>query len=164
MTASHFRIIGIGSPHGSDEVGWLVAEQLSRRPELHSSVLSLVNPLEILDHLDDCDCLMIIDACITGAEVGSVTRLSWPDRRILTQQSLSSHGFGVGETLQLADRLEKLPKCVVLYCLEVSDINFQSPEIDKPIPGFGDLEQRVLEEVQQWRVEQLNLLERTRDA
>lgn len=158
------RIIGIGSPHGADRVGWLVAERLAARSDLDASVCSVVNPLELLDHLDGCESLIVIDACITGSEAGSVIRLHWPDRRILSQRNLSSHGFGLGEALQLADQLGRMPKSFLLYCLEIEDFRIEECATDNPIPGIDELERQVLAEVARWNLEASALKEQNHDA
>lgn len=158
------RIIGIGSPHGADRAGWLVAKRLAARSDLDASVCSVVNPLELMDHLDGCESLIVIDACITSSEVGSVIRLSWPDRRILSQRSLSSHGFGLGEAIQLADQLDRMPKSFVLYCLEIENSKIEERTTDAPIPGIDELERQVLSEVARWNLEQSALKEQNQDS
>lgn len=147
------QILGIGSPHGADRVGWLLAERLSQQADLSATVRKLSTPLELLDHLHECQFLIIVDACRTGAVEGSVIRLNWPDRRIRAHQTLSSHGLGVGESLLLAEQLGKLPERVVLLCLEVGDQSGAPTGSEESIRGLDELERRVLDELERSQFE-----------
>jgi len=142
------RVVGIGSPHGHDRVGWLLIERLSKRSDVSATVVRLSTPLELLDHLEECEFLLVVDACQTGAVEGSVIRLDWPDRRIQTHQSLSSHGMGIGESLQLAKRLGRLPEQVVLLCLEVREGMSLKRGNEESIPGMDEFERRAVDELQ----------------
>lgn len=150
------QVLGIGSPHGADRAGWLLAGRLSQHPDPGATVRALSTPLELLDHLDDCKFLLIVDACRTGSEAGTVIRLSWPDSRIHAHQSLSSHGLGLGESLLLAEQLGKLPEKVVLLCLEVGDQTGALTGSAERIPGMDELERRVLDELEKSRFEKLD--------
>lgn len=151
MTHEQFpRIVGIGSPHGADRAGWLVAERLRHRWTSGPMVQVLNTPLQLLDHLSECRSLLIIDACQAGLPAGSVIRLEWPDPRIREQGSLSSHGWGVGMVLELADRLGRLPDSVILFGLEVStELTTAENERTLPddFPGLANLEQAILSEL-----------------
>lgn len=139
-------IVGIGSPHGADQAGWIVANRLRQRGHLQQKIQILATPIEILDHFKSCDSLVIVDACQSGATPGTVCRLQWPDSRIMTHHSCSSHGWGLGESLLLAEQLGRLPSSVVLYGLEIS----QDLRIDKThqtIPGLDLLEQLILDDI-----------------
>jgi hydrogenase maturation protease len=140
------RIVGIGSPHGNDCVGWLVADRLRRREGLSQCVYSLSTPIEMLDHLAGCEILVIVDACQSGKPVGSIVRLQWPDSRIVQHHSVSSHGWGVGQTLQLAEQLDRLPPLVVVYGLEVGKEGRVESAVNK-VPGIDAIEQCVLDEI-----------------
>lgn len=139
-------IVGIGSPHGPDQAGWIVVNRLRQRGHLQQNIQILATPIEILDHIKNCDSLVIVDACQSGATPGTVFRLQWPDSRIMTHRSCSSHGWSVGESLQLAEQLGRLPSSVVLYGLEIS----QDLRIDmtpQTISGLDLLEQLILEDI-----------------
>lgn len=146
------KIIGIGSPHGADRAGWQLIERLSQRNDLAGHVCAVATPVEALNHLDRCEYLLLIDACHTDLEIGSVIRLQWPDRRLREHRSLSSHSWGVGETLALAEKLGRLPKTVVLLGLNVSQ-NEPVTCAEQEIPGLEDLEQRALREFAAWQIE-----------
>ena len=114
-------VIGVGSPHGDDQVGWLIADKLALR-ELHQiRIDKVVSPLEILDRIDDLSWLGICDACHGAGQAGTWNRWTWPDVDIIQQEFAGSHGISLTAVLDLAARLGRLPPTVVIWGVEVED-------------------------------------------
>ncbi|MFV2065944.1 MAG: hypothetical protein ACC645_03120 [Pirellulales bacterium] len=69
------RIIGLGSPHGDDQAGWLAVDRLAQIDELDAQPIALRITTDLLDYLDGCQHLILIDACQSGdsSEVASQT-------------------------------------------------------------------------------------------
>jgi hydrogenase maturation protease len=111
------KVVGVGSPHGDDQAAWRLVESLS---ELGPDAICLGDPTGILDHLDDCRRLILVDACRSGAAGGAIRRLSWPDPSIGTSAGSSSHGLDVAAVLTLAENLGRLPGVVTLYVIEAA--------------------------------------------
>ncbi|MGC8640093.1 MAG: hydrogenase maturation protease [Isosphaeraceae bacterium] len=107
------RVIGIGSPHGDDQVGWKLVEELARSGRTDVSAHSVTTPIDLLDHLNGCDALIVIDACDAGLEPGTVVVREWPTA-LEECGKASTHGFGVASALRLAESLGCLPGKVVL--------------------------------------------------
>ena len=141
------RVIAIGSPHGDDQVAWRLAERLRSRPELSKNVITLNEPLRLLDHLDGCDRLVILDACYGNAVPGTVTRLEWPDERIQIRHAHSSHGFGPEGALQLAEKLDRMPPNVVLFGIEIGSCAPGDSVSEAVESALGVLESTVLLEM-----------------
>lgn len=120
-------VVGIGSPHGWDRIGWLVAEELQHRLSTGWQVRLARVPTDLLDWLEHCDRLHLIDACEVPSPTGSLLRLEWPDSRILQSRTQTAHDFDLPQVLQLADRLGQLPKQVVLWAVEVEPTNELGP-------------------------------------
>ena len=134
-------IIGIGSPHGDDRVGWEVIEQLQKQcPEQCAASLMLRKasvPHDILDWLCRDTKTHIIDACSTieagvcryevfRAEVDgsciSLANSQAPTKINVTFESLrsgSSHQLDLLTTLQLAAALGSLPLRLVLWTIPI---------------------------------------------
>ena len=112
-------IVGLGSPHGDDQAGWQFVELLRHRPTLPARVVAISDVTQIVDHLEDCRRLLIIDACHSGVPVGTITWLKWPDPRIQQRHSHSTHGLGIWEALHLAARLGRLPSMVDVFGVEI---------------------------------------------
>jgi hydrogenase maturation protease len=121
MDSTGTVIAGFGSPHGDDQVGWRVIELLCQRPALPARCVAMSDASQLIDQLDGCRKLSIVDACRTGDGVGSLTRLTWPDPRIAERHSHSTHGIGVCGALWLAERLGRLPHDVEVFGIEVGE-------------------------------------------
>lgn len=117
-------IAGFGSPHGDDQAGWLLVERLKRRGGLRAKMVAIREATELLEMLDDCGKLMIVDACRSGGRAGTVMRLQWPDPRIEQHHSHSTHGLGVWSTLRLAEQLGRLPSETYVYGIEIANETF----------------------------------------
>jgi hydrogenase maturation protease len=112
-------VVGVGSPFGDDQAGWRLVEILQRRPNVPARLKKVGEATQLIDELDGCNKLIIVDACRGVCKMGAVTRLVWPDSRIAKRHSNSTHGVGVCEALQLAERLGRLPAEVEIYGIEV---------------------------------------------
>lgn len=128
-------IAGIGSDHGDDQAGWLVAEQLAAafRDCCNITVRKAMIPLDLLDWLDGVDVLHVCDACSAVENRGRVDRYVWNDSRMVISNpglnapvehvtpSLRTHGshdFGTTDVLRLAAELRKLPNRVIIWAVE----------------------------------------------
>lgn len=119
---SKIRILGIGSPSGDDQAGWLTIDAL-----LASDIQTRDDPvIEKLDRpganliplLDDAAWVILVDAMQSNGPIGRIRRFGaedWPDY----SQGLSSHGFGVLDALALARELGSLPSRLDLYGIEI---------------------------------------------
>jgi hydrogenase maturation protease len=114
-------VAGVGSAFGDDQAGWRLVEMLERRPNLPARLVKIEELTKLLDALDGCGKLVVVDACRGVCRVGAVTRLKWPNPRIAKRHGHSTHGVGVNDALQLAERLGRLPNDVVIYGIEVGD-------------------------------------------
>ncbi len=140
------RIVGIGSPHGNDSIGWLLIERLRRRIGLEAE-MQAATPAELTELACGCDRLIVVDAARVDLPAGRVLRLAWPDPRIFTSVSRSTHSLGVADALRLAEVLGRLPPRVILLCVSAGD----SPALALPQAGvlaaLDELEREVAAEL-----------------
>ncbi len=115
------RVLALGSAHGDDRAAWLVTDRLKREQITGLKADIVSEPLAILNYLEDCKTLILLDACRTGGEPGTIHRLVWPDPRIQSDVSNSTHGFGVASVLAMAEALGRLPPRVVLLVIEADN-------------------------------------------
>ena len=107
--------VGIGSPHGDDVAGWLVAEGLRQRQLPGWEVHSAATPIDLLDWVrPDCP-LWVADACrgdhgATGWQVWA-----WPGADHEVIWGGGTHDFSLPAVLTLAQRLGRLPADVRLW-------------------------------------------------
>jgi len=119
------RIIGVGSPHGDDSVGWEVVRELRSKLdgqkglELHS----VEGGQRLLDLLDCRGTLFLIDALAPEGRPGSVRRFTWPDERFESLCFPSTHHLRPVEALKLAETLGLLPAQVVIFGIEAEQMN-----------------------------------------
>jgi hydrogenase maturation protease len=123
----HICVIGIGNRWaGDDGVGPEIIEQLRQEPDLETARINLLTMqqpgLALLDIMEGCDVLMIVDAILGNTKPGTIHRLVWqPD--VLESRGIeraSSHGFGVREVLNLALSLGRLPPRIILWGIEIA--------------------------------------------
>ncbi len=121
MTRQRTLVVGIGSPHGDDQVGWLVAERLQHELPAGTDLRRASAPGQLLDWLSDVDRLYVCDACdAMGGELKQQSsththRWEWPAPVGMPVRSSGSHSFGLPQALGLAERLGTLPDSVVIY-------------------------------------------------
>ncbi len=116
-------ILGIGSPSGDDQAGWLVANALK---EMGADSIAgvVVDKLDrpganLVARFESANHVVLIDAMQSGDAIGTIRRFGqqdWPAYR----GGLSSHGFGVLAALVLARELGSLPGRVDLYGIEIA--------------------------------------------
>jgi hydrogenase maturation protease len=110
---------GIGSQHGDDRIGWLVADALRKVASTDIDIREAATPSDLLDWLEGIDRLIVCDACASAPGTTSndhgLHRWEWPTQEIATLRSASSHAFGLPQVMQLAERLGTLPPTVIVF-------------------------------------------------
>ena len=102
-------VLGIGSSHGDDSIGWHVVDDLRKQDMAGLLLRELTNPMNIVDYLADANQVHVVDAAIGMDQNVSVRRLAYLS--ITEQQSIASatsggtHGLGLVQALQLAESL-----------------------------------------------------------
>jgi hydrogenase maturation protease len=117
-------VLGIGNAYRRDDgAGLAVAGRLRGRvPDDVAVVECEQEPTRMLDAWDGAEHAVVVDACASGAPPGTVHRFdaaveSVPERVFRS----STHAFGVGDAVELARALGRLPAHVVVYGIEGAD-------------------------------------------
>ncbi|MGE0387317.1 MAG: hydrogenase maturation protease [Gammaproteobacteria bacterium] len=112
-------VIGVGSPCGDDQAGWLVVEALRRAAAAHDPHLAGVELKaldrpgpDLLNAMTGARAAIVIDA-VLGASPGTVLRLS-AGRLAAGSRPASTHAGGVADALALGACLGVLPPRLVL--------------------------------------------------
>jgi hydrogenase maturation protease len=122
-------VIGIGNQfRGDDAVGLLVARGLT---SLNLDGVSVIEHsgegASLLEAWKDFQSVIIIDAVVSGEEVGTLHTLDAHQQTIPTDFfHYSSHAFGLAEAVELARTLNKLPEHLLIFGVE--GINFNLGE------------------------------------
>lgn len=140
-------VVGLGSPHGDDRVGWAVAARLAGGVPAGTRVEAAADPLALADPPAGCELLVVVDASRGAGPPGSVHRIAWPDANVTTTRGVSSHGVGLAAALDLAAALGRLPRRVVVFAVEGESAEATaelSPTVEVVVP---EVVARVIEEI-----------------
>jgi hydrogenase maturation protease len=140
-------VAGFGGPHGDDQAGWHVLTLLAQRPRLSARLVRCDEQSPLVDQLDGCSRLIVVDACRGGSRAGEITRLEWPDPRVRQYHNHSAHGVRLCNALQLAERLGKLPPLVEVLGVDTGSVHSGdelSSDVSRAVP---ELERTILDKI-----------------
>jgi hydrogenase maturation protease len=144
-------IIGIGSPHGDDQVGWLIAEELQHQKIDGLIVHKAQLPLDILDHVEGVEWLGICDACQGLGCDGKWQQWTWPDPNIAQQKFAGSHDISLTGTLELAARLKRLPTTVTIWGVEISRCAPESEVSPSVLAAISQITDAMVREIKRFQ-------------
>lgn len=134
------RVLCIGSPAEPDNLGFLAAHALMGRFDpADIEVLALDRPgPRLIEHMRGANTVILVDAVKSGAAPGTLHRLEGRALDGMVAHHTSSHGFGLAETLALADRMGELPPHLKFIGLEAGTRPFSSDEIARLTQAVAD--------------------------
>lgn len=122
---THTVVIGVGNPYRRDDgAGPLVVDLLAAQgtPDV-SLAKSLGDTAELIELWDGADLAVLVDAVrAEPAHPGRIHHLVVPEANPERVRAASSHGLDLGEAVELARVLDRLPTRLVLYAVEVADV------------------------------------------
>ncbi|HIC7357943.1 TPA: hydrogenase maturation protease [Legionella pneumophila] len=126
------KVLGIGSPFGEDQAGWLVANclktELSKEHYISKTLIieSHDRPgLRLIELMNPAKVVFLIDAVKSGCAPGTIHRLK-NNEIFAFQNRLSTHEIGVAEALQIGQSLNDLPEDIILYGIEIDSVAFNA--------------------------------------
>lgn len=148
LSSATVKVLALGSSHADDQLGWRCVELLRPQLPLEIPVLSLSQPLDLVDHARGCQRLLLIDAAAGESPPGTIVRLCWPDPRIEASASAaSSHGLGLPEALRLAESLGCLPPEVIVFAMYFERIRGTLRLSQRVAAALPELARRILADV-----------------
>jgi hydrogenase maturation protease len=114
-------IIGVGNAfRGDDAAGREVARRLQERvPGEVDVVVCELEPTRLIDAWDGAELAVLVDAVSSGTEPGTVHRFDATSEPLTSREFRSStHALGIGETIELARAIGRLPARVVVFGIE----------------------------------------------
>ena len=113
------KVLGVGSPYGDDNVGWLTAKKYQDKPGYEVVILDRPQ-LNLIHELAGVEKAIIIDAVKSGAEPGTIHHLTMADMPHF-KGFCSSHNVGLADALQLAEVLDALPAQLEIIGIEIDN-------------------------------------------
>lgn len=112
--------VGVGNAYRSDDAaGLAVAERLRADADGMEVVACAQEPLRILDAWNGADLALVVDAVSSGAAPGTIHRFDATERAVPARVFRgSTHALGVGDAIELARTLGRLPGRVLVYGIE----------------------------------------------
>lgn len=149
-------IIGIGNrDRGDDAIGPIVAERLRAYGLQDIEIVEESGEAaRLLDCFVGADCVWLLDAAMSGAPVGTiqcfdVSNAPLPQR----QTSVSTHGFGLAEAIELARALKRLPRQCIVYTVEIGSCEIGASLTPEVAAGAHELQARIFAETRKGRSE-----------
>jgi hydrogenase maturation protease len=101
--------------------------------------------LSLLEGVEDA---VLVDACVSGAAPGTVRRFDvsaapLPEARF----SLSTHGLGLAEAMELARALGQLPPRCIVYAIEGRTFELGAPLSPEVAAAVGAASDRIAAEI-----------------
>ena len=144
-------VIGAGNPHrGDDAVGPAVASRLkSRAGALFRVIEQAGEALALMEAWEGADTVIILDAAYSGAPSGTIHRIDASTEPMPKNFfRCSTHALGVGEAIELARTLGKLPRRVIVYGIEGESFEPGVGLSEAVKEASGKLEALVLSEIE----------------
>jgi hydrogenase maturation protease len=115
-------VVGLGSPHGDDRLGWAAIDLLRPRLPAHVQAVKISGGPGLLERLDGQDQALVIDAAAPSGRPGTIRSFAWPACAgdLPQRPSSSTHGWGLIEALRLAEVLGRLPRVVMIETVEAA--------------------------------------------
>lgn len=141
-------VVGLGSPHGDDQAGWVAADALEARLQPPWAVRKISSAFDLLSLLEGQDELILIDAAAPRDQPGQIRAFEWPCGQFATGAAASSHGVGLASALHLAEVLGCLPGSVRVFTVEALSCEPMSA-IRRPVAdGVQELVAILIEELE----------------
>lgn len=140
-------VIGIGNGlRGDDALGRLAVRNLAL-PEGAVIIEHDGEPASLMERWQGFDRVILVDAVSSGSAPGSLFRFDLLSRLPEFRARTSTHAFGIGDAVELARALGKLPRQIVFYGVEAGHFSVGgdlSPQIQS---ALEILRKRIMEDL-----------------
>jgi hydrogenase maturation protease len=151
VSAESILIIGVGNPDRGDDAAGREAARRLRRTDCarHAEILDLDGEATaLLATFERAETVFLVDACVSGAPPGAIRRFDVEQTPLSPAHfGLSSHGFGLGEALELARMLGALPRRCVVYAIEGDRFDHGAPLTEAVACAVDEVVERLRREV-----------------
>lgn len=125
-------MVGVGNLDRGDDGAGVVA---ARRVQ-NTRAKEVGDCTDLLDIWDGEGHVIVVDAMRSGSPPGTVMRFDVNADELPSRMFPSTHAFGLAETVELARALGRLPRSLMIYGIEVGQLDpgsTLSPEVDQAV-------------------------------
>jgi hydrogenase maturation protease len=146
---SNTIVIGVGNRfRGDDAAGREVAQRVrARAAGAVDVVVCELEPTRLIDAWDGAAAALVVDAVSSGAEPGTVHRFDATSEELPSREFRSStHALGIGDTIELARAIGRLPGRVIVFGIEGEAFGSGAELSEPALSGVERTVELVLEE------------------
>jgi hydrogenase maturation protease len=144
-------VIGVGNPdRGDDGVGAEVLARLegSVPPGVRLVHLSGADSAQIMEAWTGCERVFVVDAMVSGAPAGTVSRFDGAAGPLPAGVRLAStHSWGAAGAIEMARALGRLPASLAVYAVEAATFTLGTGLSPAVATGAAEAAARIFEEV-----------------
>jgi hydrogenase maturation protease len=140
---SRTLLVGIGSRHGDDSVGWRIARHVAAAMDERLVVRCARSPAELLDWLEGVDALHLCDGFVHGKTVGAIRCWDWPTPEIEQVVFRGSHDLSLPSALALAQQLGLLPRRVRIWGVAIAGARGSQADSAAVSAAVGEIAYRI---------------------
>ena len=145
VTKPSVLIVGIGSSHGDDQLGWIVVQEvvarLQRRREAGGEAIDgrwevqrAASPADLLDWLPGPSRLILVDACESLNGATPWRCLAGDDLAASSTRGATGHLIALPAVLDVARNLGHLPERVEIWAIRGDDFSpGSSPSVESVV-------------------------------
>lgn len=157
MSERPLLVIGVGNPaRGDDGVGpaTVAAARADQRLDDIETMVAGGDLSDLVVTWRPDDDVVVVDAMVSGRPVGTVVAIDGLAEPLpLTNGLLSSHGFGLAATIEVARRLDLLPRTLTILAVEIGEIDTLQPLSGPVRSALVDVVDRIAAEAADRRAE-----------
>lgn len=129
-------VVGLGNNYRRDDgAGLAVARRVRSVP-----VREVNEPGNLLDMWRENDDVIVIDAVVSGAPAGTIHRMDVGRSPLPVRSTTSSHAFGLADVIELARSLDRLPRSIRVYGIEIGSLEPgrpMSPSVNEAVDAVA---------------------------
>jgi hydrogenase maturation protease len=144
-------VIGIGNADRGDDAAGLLAVRAIRTADPAIPVgESRGEPAALIDAWRGAEAVYLVDCCTASRQSGTVHRFAAHEAPLPEQLgAVSSHGIGLGTTIELARALDALPGSLIVFAIEGACFDAGVPPSAVVTRAAGQAALRIRKEIAQ---------------
>ncbi len=143
-------IVGLGSPYGDDQLGWLIIDELTKLQTTPSGLTlfkSKNNGSDWFHEINNHQQVIFIDAVLSKEPIGTIIEITVDNLNKLASNRSSTHSVSLGDSISLAMSLDFLKVPVRIIGISIEQDNHFAKISDELIQIIPKLQQQLSSQV-----------------